>query len=488
MASTLNAQDTHEVKDEYSPEPIFKSFKSSELPPQISNSPPHVIISGGGLAGLFLANILEKANIPYQIFERAKEVVPLGSVMSLTANILPAFEQLGLYEDLRKISFTCSMTRIFSHDMKKIGEYSCEEDNKIVGYESALFPRPELYKLLYDRIPPHKIQMGKKVMSFLQNQEGVMVRLKDGTCVHGDILVGADGAYSAVRQNLFKELSEQKKLPSSDEREISKGYICLVGTTNALDPSKYPGLGGPTCDSNLMVGDKSTPYAWSVIQVPGNRICWGAVLQLTADASADEQFRNSEWTSAHNKKMIERVYHFKTPYGILGDLIDATPKDLISRVFLEDILYETWHHGRTVLIGDAAHKMLPSAGQGAINAMQDAVVLANCLYDLKPLSFGRIQKAFKSYHAQRYHHVKTQYEASQIAAKLQYGHTMFERLFRHVVFHYLPKSVQKSRVVKDSQYRPQIAFLPPPLKHEISPVNSQKPSRKHKEEEQAVPS
>lgn len=48
----------------------------------------------------------------------------------------------------------------------------------------------------------------------------------------------------------------------------------------------------------------------------------------------------------------------------MGDLIDTTPKDIISRVYLEQKMFETWYHGRTVLLGDACHKMLPSAGQG----------------------------------------------------------------------------------------------------------------------------
>lgn len=56
--------------------------------------------------------------------------------------------------------------------------------------------------------------------------------------------------------------------------------------------------------------------------------------------------------------MIEAVRNFKLPYGTIGDLIDNTPKDKISRVYLEDKLFETWTHGRTVLIGDAAHKVV----------------------------------------------------------------------------------------------------------------------------------
>jgi len=50
--------------------------------------------------------------------------------------------------------------------------------------------------------------------------------------------------------------------------------------------------------------------------------------------------------------MVKAVRNFKIPYGTMGDLIDVTPKDVVSQVFLEDKLYEAWHHGQTVLIGD----------------------------------------------------------------------------------------------------------------------------------------
>jgi len=74
--------------------------------------------------------------------------------------------------------------------------------------------------------------------------------------------------------------------------------------------------------------------------------------QLDIDASEEEQFRNSEWSSSTNEAMIKDIYHFKTPYGKLGELIDKTFKEKISKVFLEDMLYETWNYARTVIIGD----------------------------------------------------------------------------------------------------------------------------------------
>lgn len=74
--------------------------------------------------------------------------------------------------------------------------------------------------------------------------------------------------------------------------------------------------------------------------------------QLDSRAADEESFRNSEWTSEANDTMIRDAHDFKTPHGTIGSLIEKTPKELISKVFLEDKLFETWYNGRVVLIGD----------------------------------------------------------------------------------------------------------------------------------------
>ncbi len=76
------------------------------------------------------------------------------------------------------------------------------------------------------------------------------------------------------------------------------------------------------------------------------------MIQLNAKQSEEEQFRNSEWGPEASERTLREVSDFQTPFGTLGELIASTPKNMVSRVFLEDILYETWHHQRTVLIGD----------------------------------------------------------------------------------------------------------------------------------------
>lgn len=81
-------------------------------------------------------------------------------------------------------------------------------------------------------------------------------------------------------------------------------------------------------------------------------------MQLSSAEADDMSFRNTEWGPESNENMIKEIYDFATPNGPLGQFIDKTARERISRVFLEEKMFETWHHSRVILIGDAAHKVL----------------------------------------------------------------------------------------------------------------------------------
>ncbi|KAF9436905.1 hypothetical protein BGZ76_002627, partial [Entomortierella beljakovae] len=86
-----------------------------------SSAKPQVLIIGAGIGGLMMAILLDQINIPYHIFERAAEVKPLGSAMSFSGDIMSALEQLGIYEDLFKVSKPYEKIKLFNGKAKQIG-------------------------------------------------------------------------------------------------------------------------------------------------------------------------------------------------------------------------------------------------------------------------------------------------------------------------------------------------------------------------------
>ncbi|KAF9113547.1 hypothetical protein BGX27_001308 [Mortierella sp. AM989] len=293
-----------------------QGLKGSDLPPSVSSKPPHVLIAGAGIGGLFLANILEKTDITYEIFEKTKEIKPLG------------------------------------------------------------------------------------------------------------------------------------KLPKHDSKPLTKGFICIVGLTKPMDLEKFPELNSPCSKADAMT-DHHNSYSWFTLSLPGGVVSWGTVLQIDSATFSKDHFRTSEWGPEAIEPFLKEVDDFKTPYGTLGSLIDMTIRENISKVFLEDKFFETWTSSRTVLVGD-----------GAVNAIQDAIVLVNCLYEMKVTSYESIVEALTSYHKQRYDIAKSLYETSKVTAKIHYGHKLMERALRHIIVHFMPSSIQTQGVSKTMANRPQVSFLP----------------------------
>ncbi|KAF9949068.1 hypothetical protein BGZ72_009074 [Mortierella alpina] len=410
---------------------------------------PKVLIVGAGLGGLTLALLLDKIGVDFEVFERAKEIKPLGMLEEIYAISKP----------------------VHSLDMH-VG------DGTFIG---GLDMSKHQECLMLSKIDIKKIHYSKRVLSTGQNENGVLIRCQDGTTYEGDILVGADGAYSAVRQSLYEQLEKEHSLPQSDTQSMLVGHTCLVGTTEPLDEAQYPIVKDKISHFAVLVAD-DLPHSITLNTVPGNRICW-AVRVMTDGQDKDAMFRNSEWGPESIDSMVLQVSHHKIPIGgTLGDLIEATPKHLISKVFLEEKCFETWHYERTALLGDACHKMLPSGGQGATNAMQDAVVLANSIYDLRSTSLEDVEAALKDYRQQRYAYAKQQVDRSAGIGRVMHGRAWLARFVRSAILNWMPAALEKIRFSKAFAYRPQAVFLPLVENRGEFQVLAQRPSRRKVQE------
>ncbi|KAF9169341.1 hypothetical protein BGX21_002877 [Mortierella sp. AD011] len=413
-----------------------------------ARSRPEVLIIGAGIAGLTLAMLLEQTNIPYHIFERAEEVKPLGSAMSFTGSIFPALEQLGIYEELKQVSKAYTQVDFYDAHIKKMGVYPVEEYHVASGYYTQIFSRPRFYEILLKRVPKQKISFKKKVLRIEEKEGKVHIHCSDNTSYTGDILVGADGAYSGVRQSMYKLMEGKGILPKVDQEDFVINYTTIVGVATPSDPEKYPKLKGEDSSFNQVIyGDGANCY---VVTLPDNQISWGFGVQLPESSQKEMHFRNSEWGPEVKDTTLNRYRDFPSPVGgTMGDLFDATPKDLISKVFIEEKMFKTCYNSRSVLIGD-----------GAQHAIQDAISLANCLYSMRDSSLKSINSAFGEYYKQRYDRNVAMFNGSSAFAKILNGQKIMERLTRKLVLKMLTHLTLKSGIRKDLEYRPQVAWLP----------------------------
>ncbi|KAF9931286.1 hypothetical protein FBU30_010515 [Linnemannia zychae] len=433
---------------------------------------PKVLIVGAGLGGLALAMLLERTDIPYVIFERAAQVKPLGSAIVLTSQTAPIIRQLGLEKEFQSLSKVVSAIQVGKENRQIDFNISLGGKDAFERYggETRLLPRPVLYDLFLRQIPKEKIHLSKKILTTMQGGNGVLIRCSDGTEYEGDILVGADGAHSAVRQNLYSQLLKEKKLPASDNAALPFINVCLVGQTRPLTVEEFPDLNLKEAQFIRLVGDKR-PYAWGTFTT-NKTVCWPIVRFLDEETSKqNDSFRNSEWGPEAAEAMCEEVRDVPIIAGgdkklTLGQLIDWSPKEYISKVMLEEKIFQTWGSCRTVLLGDACHKFNPSGGAGATNAIHDAIILANYIEALPDHPVAEeIEKAFQAYREDRIYWVEAASEQSRLFRDMV--DKGIKAWIVRLILKYAPAVAMKARNDKAAMYKPQAAFLP---RDEVDPI------------------
>ncbi|KAG0223702.1 hypothetical protein BGW42_005716 [Actinomortierella wolfii] len=429
-----------------------------------------VIIVGAGIGGIVLGIMLSKANINFVILEKATAFRHLGSAMILTPQTLRVMEQMGI--DLTKVGNQVVGATYYNQNLTRVGSVVSSDYVERYGYPALFFARPELIEELLRHVPRERILLGKKVLSTMQNKEGVMVRTSDGERYHGDILVGADGAYSAVRQSMHKNmLLKGLAVPKSDLEPLRFDQFAIVGTTKPREGG-WPDLEGRVNYMNLILGGRE-PYNMYLIPLTNGRIGWliGGKM-LSTLLQGQENFRFSDWSHEPLDDILPMIRDLPTPIGgTLGTLIDAS--EVCSRVLLEDRMFKLWFDGRTVLIGDACHKLIPSGGQGANQCILDCICLANLLVEMPSTSPEDIKNAFEKYYEIRSQSAAMAVANSQNMNKLLGSQTWLMQQVRKMVLNMPMWMMHK---VYDGVYsaRPILTYLPDiPLKGSV-PDSSKK--------------
>ncbi|KAG0365792.1 hypothetical protein BGZ54_006207 [Gamsiella multidivaricata] len=386
-----------------------------------------VTIVGGGIGGLALANMFEKTNINYIILEKATRIRALGSSLGLDATSLPVMEQLGLLNDFYEVSNPVRHFNFYNDQLKPIGRVDFSDLEEIGGYPAIILDRPAFYNVLLKNLPKHKILYNKRVLSITQGEDGAVAKCADGSAYLSDIIIGADGAYSAVRQNIYKSLKQKGKLPASDDKPLGYNQHCLVGISEPLDPEQYPVLKNDFADFEVVI-PKTDPFYAIYMPLPNNRISW-AVIQNVPRGNAEKGagFRFSEWGPEASKEMADFVRHQPNPFqGTLGDIIDRSPE--ISKIMLEEKLFETWYEDRVVLLGDVTQK--------------------------------NITKVFETYYAQRMLAAKAGLSKSRQFGKVMGDRGPVSQFVRKIFFGYMPAKLARKSNEQRLQCRPQLHFLP----------------------------
>ncbi|KAI1314575.1 hypothetical protein EDD11_002004 [Mortierella claussenii] len=436
-----------------------------------------IIIVGAGVCGLLTAIQLERAGMDYIVIEKARTLSPLGSALSLTPACSYILDQLGLLKEIQKLSHPCAKIDYLRDDLSRVGVMNADKQKSRYGYDGILITRPTLYNVLLSHVPKEKVHWGKRMIGFKQDEHSVEIECEDNldssslennikkTIMYkGDILIGADGAYSSVRRNMYQSMQDEGiVLPTEDLAPLRFDSDCVVGVTDEVSPEDYPALKSKNGDFYVLIGKEKAIQVY-LFTFAENRLGWHICVRLDKPEEHNEKdFRFSDWKPAVADELCDLVRHYKSPFGgTVGDMIDRTPKDRLSKVMLEDKYFSTWYHKRTVLMGDACHKHLPFGGQGANQAILDSVHLVNQLYDIPSSSLQDVEKSFKAYYEYRSPNAREVFKSTSLVATILSSRGLISDMVRFVTLGHLPDFVSNVGMDGMNTDRPYLCFLPPP--------------------------
>ena len=372
---------------------------------------PKITIIGGGIAGLTTAIALGQKGYIAEVYESAKEIRGVGAGLALAANAMKGLERLGLLEEVEALGRVLPSFSILDQKGKVITKADSAAISKKYGLDNFLIHRADLHEFLLSKIDPKLIHTGKRAVSFQYVHDKIEVIFSDASIKMTDYLIVANGIHSAIRTQL---------LPDAVPRY--SGYTCWRAVIDNRD---------------LEINESSETWGskgrFGIAPLSKNQLYWFACV------NAKENDPEMKAMTTEDLSAIFKNYHEP-----IGTIISNTANDQLiwnDIVDLEPITRYAFE--RILLLGDAGHATTPNMGQGACQAIEDAVVLADELDKNR-----NVQKAFQSFEKRRLertHYItNTSWKVGRIAQLENHVLTAI----RNFTFRNLPRSINDKQIDK----------------------------------------
>ena len=313
-----------------------------------------VIVIGAGIGGSALALALRQLNIDHVLIEQAPAFGDVGAGIQLSPNGVRVLTRLGLGNALAEF---CTEPDFHKYSVWDTGETLLRtalmprvRDTYGFAYYHAY--RPDLIAALTNELSDTQLRMDTLVTDVGQDAAGVWAECADGTRIEGDVLIGADGIHSRVREQVFRP-----------DPPRASGYVTWRGV---VDSTAIADLNIPVSAYVDMGPRLSFVYYY---------VSAGSKLNWLALGKTEDPTRES-WSQTASKADV--LAAFDGWYERPRRVIEATEQPFVTALYDRQPL-ERWVDGRIALLGDAAHAMLPYHAQGAVQSIEDAWVLARSL-------------------------------------------------------------------------------------------------------------
>jgi salicylate hydroxylase len=333
-----------------------------------------VVIVGGGIGGLAAALFLRRAGLDAIVYEQAQETREVGAGIVVAPNMVRLMARLGLDDALEAFAVRLEAAWEFRRwqdgrvlSVQPMGEV-CKQQYSAHCYVAH---RADLLSLLQHALPEDVIRLDQRCISIRQDADCATALFVSGdgrqTSVDADVIIGADGIHSIIRQAVVPDIRARFSGLSA--------FRCLVPAERAPDIALRP-------VQTLWLGPGR-----HFVHYP---ISSGRLINVVAFVPAGE-WRTESWTA--DGRIEDLISEFEGWARPVCDLARSATKTSRWAIYDRDPL-ERWTDGRVALLGDAAHAMLPFFAQGAAQAIEDAFVLAQCLRNARTTE---VQRALERY-------------------------------------------------------------------------------------------
>jgi FAD-dependent urate hydroxylase len=305
-----------------------------------------VLVVGAGLAGLAAAQTLAQAGFAVEVVERQPAWDEAGTGIYLPGNASRALRALGLEQAVSDRGVAIPRQLVSDDRGRLLVEVDLAELWHGVGPCLAL-PRVDLHAVLLEGARGVPIRMGADVRALRQQDGTVSVEFGDGAAGDYDLVVGADGIRSSVRRLAFGEEATARPVGQVGWRFVT---ACPPGSTTW----------------SVLLGHRT---AFLTIPIGNDRVyCYCDVVSSSGEDSHQD---------------LGRLFSaFAEP---VPELLDSIAERDLHRASIEEVTLDPWVRGRVLLVGDAAHATSPNMAEGAAMALEDALVLAECLGRLESI-------------------------------------------------------------------------------------------------------
>ncbi|MBD2701306.1 FAD-dependent monooxygenase [Spirosoma sp. BT702] len=366
-------------------------------------------IIGAGIAGLTTAIALRQIGLQPTIFEAAPTIKALGAGLGLAANAVKALQKLGIAEAILSAGRFLDAFTILDQQGRIITRTDSKRISQKYGIDNFTIHRGALHRELLNQVADTPIITSKRATRVSKEGQRSILHFDDGTEHSTDYLIVADGIHSPIRQQL---------VPDSHPRYA--GYTCWrsVIDSTGLDITAAT----ETWGINGRIG--MAPLA-------DNLLYWFACVNAQPNDPKMRQFRTSDLLRLfgdYHEPIPQVLARVKNENLLWNDIFDLKP---IPRYAFDNI----------VLVGDAAHATTPNMGQGACQAIEDAVVLADELN-----KGGLASDAFKRFEQRRLKRTHYITDRSRQIGQVAQTQRPIVAWLRNSVFRLLPPSMNESQL------------------------------------------